>query len=354
MATDPTRTDALTPIAPYEADDRSLLLPFYKRLVVEPSVPWIPGGLTPNTISHAGHALCFLAMAILVGLWPERGWLYAASALLIQAYLWCDHADGAHARRTGQCSMTGEILDHGLDQLNTCYIAMLTAMALDAPPLAWVMFAIFIPGGPALTLWEQSRTGVFRLGTVNQVESLFVLSAALLVRGLLGGGFWYEISVGGLTLGLGLMLATCLVVWFGMVRGMARVVIHQQRFGALAPVWVYSAYMIAVATGAALGVLTAPAAALVAMAGNVFFGFRCLRCRLEGRAPRVSKSLVTVTGGLAALGALALAGQTLGAAVSACVAAAVIVPLGWLTYVDAREGLALVRRREEAPATLSH
>ena len=135
--------------------------------------------MNPNSITHAGHLLNLAGTALLIGLWPERGWAFVAAALMLHVYMWCDNADGAHARRTNQCSAFGEFLDHGLDQLNTVYIGYLTAMALGAPPIWWVVIALIIPGAGAVTYWEQSRTGVFRLGLLNQVESLSVLSFAL-------------------------------------------------------------------------------------------------------------------------------------------------------------------------------
>src|SRR5260221_5390951 len=98
----------------YEVEDRSILLPLYRSLFVTPLLPVLPPRLSPNAITHAGH-LCNLAgTLVLLALWPERGWPYLAAALGLHLYNWCDNADGAHARRTGQTSATGEFLDHGL------------------------------------------------------------------------------------------------------------------------------------------------------------------------------------------------------------------------------------------------
>src|SRR5262245_35111115 len=122
----------------YKVEDRSLLLPYYRRFFVDPILPHLPPALHPNTITHAGHALNLIGALLLLVVWPARGWPFARATLLLQAYLWCDNADGAHARRTGQCSAFGEFLDHGLDQFNTVYIGYLTAMALGASPFWWV------------------------------------------------------------------------------------------------------------------------------------------------------------------------------------------------------------------------
>ena len=153
----------------YKAEDRSLLLPFYRRYLIEPVLPLIPTGVSPNAITHVGHLLNLLGTAILISAWPRGGWPFAAAAVLLQLYIWCDNTDGAHARRTRQCSAFGELLDHGLDIFNVLYISYLTAMALGAPPLWWVVIVLLISGAASVTYWEQTQSGVFRLGMMTQI-----------------------------------------------------------------------------------------------------------------------------------------------------------------------------------------
>src|SRR5262245_27441633 len=164
----------------YKVEDRSILLPYYKRVMVNPLLPFIPAKLTPNAITHIGHLLALSAAVLILFLRPKSGWPFFAAAILINIYCWCDNADGAHARRTKQCSPLGEFLDHGLDQLTSCYLAVLTALALGVEsPLGWTAVALLIPGAGAVTYWEQSNTGVLRVGLLNQVESIVVLTTAL-------------------------------------------------------------------------------------------------------------------------------------------------------------------------------
>src|SRR6185295_18377168 len=153
--------------------------------------------LNPNTITHVGHLINFGGTVLLLALWPKRGWPFLTAMLMLQIYMWCDNADGAHARRTNQCSAFGEFLDHGLDQLNTVYIAYLTCMALGVSPIWWVVISIIIPAAGAITYWEQSETGVFRLGMLNQVESLSVLSLALTTSGIFGQAIFDQITLFG-------------------------------------------------------------------------------------------------------------------------------------------------------------
>ena len=65
--------------------------------------------LTPTVVNMSATTFA------VIGTRAERGWPYIAAALFLTAYVFCDNADGGHARRTGQTSPYGEFLDHGLD-----------------------------------------------------------------------------------------------------------------------------------------------------------------------------------------------------------------------------------------------
>jgi phosphatidylglycerophosphate synthase len=212
--------------------------------------------------------------------------------VLLQAYMWCDNADGAHARRTNQCSPFGEFLDHGLDQLNTVYIGYLTAMSLGVPPLWWVILALIIPGAGAFTYWEQSETGIFRLGLLNQVESLSVLSVVLTVSGILGRYTWTSWSLFGIvTVQQAMLLWSSSTILFGMARAMVRVV-RVRGVGALIPaVGLLSfggALVLATWTGAVNTILGVTLATGV----NVYVGMRMLTNRLHGESPRLGRGLM--------------------------------------------------------------
>jgi phosphatidylglycerophosphate synthase len=260
----------------YKVDDRSILLPYYRRFVVDPLLPFIPARVNPNSITHAGHLFNLVGTALLVGLWPDKGWPFLLAMVLLQAYLWCDNADGAHARRTNQCSPFGEFLDHGLDQLNTVYIGYLTAMALGVPAIWWVIIALIIPGAGAVTYWEQSQTGIFRLGLLNQVESLTVLSLVLGLSAVLGRYGWTQRSILGLITFQQAMLAwSTSTILFGMARSMYRVATAR---GAAAVLPIVGLAGVTLATGA-----------------NVYFGMRMLANRLHGETPRLGGVLVAST-----------------------------------------------------------
>lgn len=274
----------------YRADDRSILLPTYRRWLVEPVLPLLPASLSPNAITHLGHVANLLGVVVLVAMWPERGWPFAVAAALLQLYVWCDNADGAHARRTAQCSPFGELLDHGLDILNVLYIAYLTALALGAPPLWWVAVVLLITGAASVTYWEQCQTGVFRLGMMNQVESALVLSATLFISAVWGTAVWDHQLALGVTFRQAMLLWCAATILVGVVRSMGRVA-RVAGLGATLPVVGLILFGGGVCAAAATGALTTVAAVVVATAVNVFFPARMLLGRLRSEPPRLEPML---------------------------------------------------------------
>jgi phosphatidylglycerophosphate synthase len=322
----------------YKVDDRSILLPYYRRYVVDPFLPLIPAKIHPNSITHAGHLLNLLGTVTLLAIWPERGWPFATAMLLLQAYMWCDNADGAHARRTNQCSPFGEFLDHGLDQLNTVYIAYLTAMSLGVSPIWWVIIAIIIPGAGAVTYWEQSQTGVFRLGLLNQVESLTVLSITLCVSAAFGNDIWGKVSIGPVTLRAAILAWSTSTILFGKLRGMWRVARHRGP-AAVIPILGLLAFGGAVVVAAALGAVSTIEAVSLGTGLNVYFGMRMLATRLHGETPRIERLLVAGTAILLAVIAWHALGYALSPLVGPSLAIGACVVFGLCAIADTRRSI---------------
>lgn len=296
----------------YRVEDRSILLPFYKRFVVDPALPFIPASVSPNAITHVGHLACLAAAAVLLFEQPTRGWPFMAATILLWAYVFCDNADGAHARRTNQCSALGEFLDHGLDLFNVAYIAYLTSMSFGATPLVWVLISVGLPAAAAAVYWEQAELGVFRLGLLNQIESSIALSAALLTSAVFGTAIFTV----PLVLGLGardlIAIWTLSTVGFGIVHGIYRVArVDVRRLG---PAGALVAFNAALVTSYTTGALAAVPVVIVGGLANVAFGLRMLSFRLLRKRPRADM--------LGVAGALALA-------------------LAMLLHVDARWALGL-------------
>lgn len=277
----------------YMAEDRSMLLPYYRRWLVTPLLRFLPASLSPNTITHAGHLFNLVGVTLLLSLWPTRGWPLYLASFTLQIYIWCDNADGAHARNTGQCSPYGELLDHGLDILNLVYIGYLTAFALGAPPIWWVVVSLAISGAGAVTYWEQTTTGVFRLGLINQVESSLLLSGVLIVSGVLGTGYLSSVSLWGLTGQMFFLWWTAITIAFGMVRNMMRVAKATGTWRSIAPVVALLTFDAMVIASLALNVIHPLIAVALATGGNIFFSMRMLATRLDDQAStKTSLSLV--------------------------------------------------------------
>jgi phosphatidylglycerophosphate synthase len=327
----------------YKVDDRSILLPYYRRFIVDPLLPFIPARVNPNSITHAGHLLNLFGTVLLVGLWPERGWPFVLAALLLHAYMWCDNADGAHARRTNQCSPFGEFLDHGLDQLNTVYIGYLTAMSLGVPPIWWVILALIIPGAGAFTYWEQSETGIFRLGMLNQVESLSVLSVVLTMSAIFGRYEWTQwvlLTVGStvITVQKAMLVWSASTILFGNARSMARVA-RVRGVGALVPVVGLLGFGSAVVLATWTGAVNTILGVTLATGVNVYTGMRMLTNRLHGESPRLGLGLMAGAVLLAALLAAARYGYPPSPGMALSVVVAVCSVFGLCAIGDTRRSI---------------
>jgi len=267
----------------YSVEDRSILLPWYKKAVVDPVVRRLPATLHPNTITHAGHLLNLLGLAAVIAVHPRGpSAVYVIPAITLHLYNLCDNADGAHARATGQTSPLGELLDHGLDLLNVAYIALLGALAIGATPLWTTAMVTSVTGAAAAVYWEQAETGVFQLGLLNQVEATFLLAAVLVACALFGPDV-----VGGLSplpgSALTVRTVTAAVVTLGAVAAMLHGALRvSRRRGALAPfvtLALFGAGAVALVAsgalpwpaGAALGVILA-ALYMLGAVQKMFFG----------------------------------------------------------------------------------
>ena len=326
----------------YTVKDRSILLPHYKRFVVEPLIRFIPRSVDPNSITHIGHLICLVGVSVLLAFGtfvPAGGSVrlpFIAAVVCLQLYNWCDNADGAHARRTGRTSAMGELLDHGLDMLNTTYIAYAAAISINAPPAWWVSIALVVPAACAATYWEQAETGLFSLGLLNQIESVMLLSSVLLISAIFGFGIWEYVHVGPVTAQLTVMGFVCATATVGILHNVTRVV---GRLGAsaiprIAPLFLFD---LGVLAAILVGALSPVAAVIVGSAGNVFFGLRSLAMRTAGERPVVEKGMVV--GGLLVVGLVGwkLAGQPVGHSIDWVASVVATLFFGAFAVANARD-----------------
>ncbi len=335
----------------YTVKDRSVLLPHYKRFVVEPLIRFIPRSVDPNSITHIGHLICLVGVSVLLafGTVVPPGssvrFPFLAAIVCLQLYNWCDNADGAHARRTGRTSAMGELLDHGLDMLNTTYIAYAAAISIAAPPAWWVGIALVVPAACAATYWEQAETGLFSLGLLNQIESVMLLSSVLLISAVFGFGAWHYVHVGPITAQLTVMGFVCATAVVGILHNITRVV---SRLGAaaiprIAPL---VSFDLAVLAAMMVGALSPVASVIVGTAGNVFFGLRSLAMRTAGERPIVEKGMLGGVVLVVGLVAWKLAGQPVGHTIDWTASVAATLFFGAFAVANARDARRKVIRHD--------
>ena len=339
----------------YTVQDRSVLLPYYKKLLVEPIIRFIPRSVDPNAITHVGHLINLLGVVLLLtvgvnGDGPRRAAFFGA-VVCLQLYNWCDNADGAHARRTGRCSAMGELLDHGLDMLNTTYIGYAAAISIGAPPVWWVGIALVVPAACATTYWEQAETGLFSLGLLNQIESVMLLSSVLLISAIAGFDVWDYLHVGPVTARLTVMGFVCATAVVGILHNAWRVS-RRKGLGVLLRIAPLFLFNVGVLAAAYVHAMAPVAAVIVGTAGNVFFGLRSLANRTAGEAPTVEKGIVG--GGLLVVGLVAwhLAGNEARYSIDVAASVVATVFFGAFAVANARDARRKVIRldREAAAA----
>ena len=107
--------------------------------VCEPIVERLPRGLTPNTISIGNHLVAWAGVVLVAAatfMEPAAALMARTlAAMTIVVNLVMDCLDGMHARRTGQCSRMGELMDHGLDAANVPLNGAVVILAFQLDPL---------------------------------------------------------------------------------------------------------------------------------------------------------------------------------------------------------------------------
>ncbi|MFO0747529.1 MAG: CDP-alcohol phosphatidyltransferase family protein [Myxococcota bacterium] len=216
------------PPAAYKVDDQELLLGFYKKLVWNRLVPRIPASITPNTLTVIGQATAVLAAITCItaatGGYPI---LYVVTAILLFSYLTFDNIDGAHARRTGQCSQLGEFLDHGLDGMASGAVLIVTAFVLQLDGMMMTLLCGIGALGFTMLFWEQFRTGLLVIPKVSSTEGVTLLIIFLTLLAVAGEPRWLEFSMTSVTPGTIIVL----VVLTGYIAACVPPVLRAKKLG---------------------------------------------------------------------------------------------------------------------------
>lgn len=192
-----------TPKSPasYKVQDDELLLDFYRKLVWNRIVPRIPASIAPNTLTIVGQ-ICGVLSAVATGAAVSgHPFFYLVSAALLFTYLTFDNIDGAHARRTNQCSPLGEFLDHGLDGIASTAILIVTGLVLTLDQVWLVLLCTLGAFGFVALFWEQFRTGLLVIPRFSSTEGVTVLVLYQIMRFFAGNPEWLRFSTDHVTVG---------------------------------------------------------------------------------------------------------------------------------------------------------
>jgi phosphatidylglycerophosphate synthase len=212
----------------YRAEDRALLLRFYQRLLWDRLLHALPPTLAPNTLTLAAEACAVLAAPVAWAASHGARPLYLLSGLLLFAYMTGDNIDGQHARRTGQTSALGELLDHGLDGLASCAVLLCSAFALHVEGVSLVVLVALGSLGFGAVFWAQYRTGLLVTPRISAMEGVTGASLLQLVAMVAGDASWLHFAPGQLNLA-----SVLLVVLAGSyVYAIASPVLRARRAGA--------------------------------------------------------------------------------------------------------------------------
>ena len=132
-------------------------------------------------------------------------YLYGLSAFAWLAYLTADNVDGPHARRTGQTSVLGEFLDHGLDGFASGAVLITTCFVLHIEGLWMALFLALGTVGFIVTFLEQYRTGRLVLPELSSTEGVTVVVILELLSCIFHEPSWLELDLTGWNFSVGLM-----------------------------------------------------------------------------------------------------------------------------------------------------
>ncbi len=159
-----------------------------KRHLLDHIVGFIPASLHPNTISIANHFvawMAFLAAAAAPLMDPFNALM--ARLLAAAAVFGCiclDCLDGMHARRTGQSSKLGEVLDHWLDALNLGLYTAAVVLTLGVGPVTAAVGAVTAVMNYNAQLVYYHHSGRFVHPGTSGIDALVAIVGLLAVLGV--------------------------------------------------------------------------------------------------------------------------------------------------------------------------
>lgn len=162
--------------------------PWLDRHLFQRMVRRIPHWVSPNALSILNHVVTWTVLClagIAPGLGPTGSLLARLGAAVgVFACVCLDCLDGMHARRTGQASRLGEVMDHWLDALNVPLMTAAMVLTLDLDPLtgAFALVAGTVPYNAQLVLYH--HTGRFVHPHTSGIDGQVYLAIAYVILGV--------------------------------------------------------------------------------------------------------------------------------------------------------------------------
>lgn len=188
----------------FEPEINSRFEPLLVTHVFEPLVNRLPYSLAPNTISLLGHIACWSAgisawLSTLYLGWQKAIALVFTGFMMLLA-LTADSLDGMQARRTGQTSKLGELLDHWLDSIHTPIVSASITLALGLDPwlIAFVHLSTTMIYNGQILLYYHRRRFVHppTSGVDGQFGTAIGFFIAAVYLGVFGPHYWTNMALG--------------------------------------------------------------------------------------------------------------------------------------------------------------
>jgi len=180
------------------------------KFVWQPGVELLPLWMAPNAVTLLG-LLChfvyfgsFVCLLLLTDVHSENSdlppWVHGMAGGLFWLYSVLDALDGKQARRTGNSSPLGQLLDHGCD-----FVASLALLPFAfGHSVRWagtsneLLFLLFNGVSTFGAQWEEAHTGQMRtnIGSFFGVtEACYLISAVFGLSAVFGDSWWLSVAV---------------------------------------------------------------------------------------------------------------------------------------------------------------
>lgn len=168
----------------YRCEDLSHCKPAFYKLFVIPLANRLSPKVAPNDVTFLSQMFAFLP-ALFALLFASGDiapyWFFAIPGIGFLGYIILDHLDGTHARRTGQSSPLGELVDHWCDAWNGALVPFAWSMCWGGLQYPMVTTLLAVTGALAYTfaISEHKATGVMKLDPIGGNEGMLLMTLSM-------------------------------------------------------------------------------------------------------------------------------------------------------------------------------